>query len=213
MTTKIALIAAATASALLTALPAHAQWYAGASVGKSDITFDNAAQSDQFLDLGFTNPVTTSSTRDTGFRVFGGYQLHRYIAIEGAYVDLGSFGFKTDVSPTGSLSGDMKISGFEVSAVGTLPINDQFGVYARVGALAGETKTSYTGAGSVQVLIGGETQKKRSTQLSYGAGLAYNFNSKFSVRGEWARYTKLGSILTGGETDANLYSLGLVYRF
>lgn len=212
MSTKLALVTAA-ASALLLALPAHAQWYAGVSAGKSDIKFDNAAQSDQFLDLGFTNPVTTSSTRDTGFRLFGGYQLHRYVAIEAAYVDLGSFDFKTDVRPTGSLTGGMSITGFELSAVGTLPINDKFGLYARVGALAGETKTAYTGAGSVQVLIGGETQKKRSTQLAYGAGVTYNINSQLSVRGEWARYTKLGSVLTGGETDANLYSIGIAYRF
>lgn len=195
------------------AVPSYAQWYAGASVGKSDIKFDNAAQSSQFLDLGFFDAVTTSSKRDTGYRVFGGYQLHKYIAAEVAYVDLGRFGFRTDVNPRGALSGSTRIDGFEVSVLGTLPIGERFSAFARIGALAGQTKTSYTGSGSIETLIGGDNQKKRSTELVYGAGAMYNINKNLSVRGEWSRYDKLGNALTGGRTNANLYSLGLVYRF
>ena len=206
-------VAAMAIVGLSAAAPSYAQWYVGASIGKSDIKFDNAAQSDQFLDLGFSSPITTSTTKDTGYRAFGGYQLHKYIAIEAAYVDLGRFGFRTDVLPKGSLSGSTRIDGFEVSALGTLPLGDRFAVFARVGALAAETRTSYTGTGSIETVTGGETQKRRSTELVYGAGAMYNINKNFSVRGEWSRYEKLGSILTGGRTDANLYSLGLVYRF
>lgn len=207
------LVAAMAVAGLAAAAPSYAQWYVGASIGKSDIKFDNAAQSDQFLDLGFTNPSTTSSTKDTGYRAFGGYQLHKYIAIEAAYVDLGRFGFRTDVLPKGSLSGSTRIDGFELSALGTLPLGDRFGLFARVGALAADTRTSYTGTGSIETVTGGDVQKRRSTELVYGAGAMYNINKNFSVRGEWSRYEKLGSILTGGRTDANLYSLGLVYRF
>ncbi len=206
-------VAAMAVVGLGAATPSYAQWYVGGSVGKSDIKFDNAAQSDQFLDLGFTNPSTVSNTKDTGYRVFGGYQLHKYIAIEGAYVDLGRFSFRTDVTPKGSLTGSTRIDGFELSALGTLPIGDRFGLFARVGAFAAQTKTSYTGGGSIETLIGGDNQKKRSTELVYGAGAMYNINQNLSVRGEWSRYEKLGNIYTGGRTDANLYSLGLVYRF
>lgn len=206
-------VAAIAVMCLSAAAPSYAQWYVGASIGKSDIKFDNAAQSDQFLDLGFTNPSTTSSTKDTGYRAFGGYQLHKYIAIEAAYVDLGRFGFRTDVTPRGSLSGSTRIDGFEVSALGTLPVGDRFSVFARAGALAAETRTSYSGTGSIETLNGGENQKHRSTELVYGAGAMYNINKNFSVRGEWSRYEKLGSVLTGGRTNANLYSIGAVYRF
>ena len=206
-------VAALAVVGLSAAVPSYAQWYVGGSIGKSDIKFNNAAQSDQFLDLGFTNPTTVSSTKDTGYRLFGGYQLHKYIAVEGAYVDLGRFGFRTDVTPRGSLTGSTRIDGFELSALGTLPIGDRFGLFARVGALAAQTKTSYTGGGSIETLIGGDTQKKRSTELVYGAGAMFNINKNLSVRGEWSRYDKLGNVLTGGRTNANLYSLGIVYRF
>ena len=206
-------VAALAVIGLSAAAPSYAQWYVGGSIGKSDIKFNNAAQSDQFLDLGFTNPTTVSSTKDTGYRLFGGYQLHKYIAVEGAYVDLGRFGFRTDVTPRGSLTGSTRIDGFELSALGTLPIGDRFGLFARVGAVAAQTKTSYTGGGSIETLIGGDTQKKRSTELVYGAGAMFNINKNLSVRGEWSRYDKLGNVLTGGRTNANLYSLGIVYRF
>ena len=206
-------VAALAVVGLSAAAPSYAQWYVGASVGKSDIKFNNAAQSDQFLDLGFTNPSTVSNTKDTGYRAFGGYQLHKYIAIEAAYVDLGRFSFRTDVTPRGSLTGSTRIDGFELSALGTLPLGERFGLFARVGALSAETRTSYTGGGSIETLIGGDSQKRRSTELVYGAGAMFNINQNFSVRGEWSRYEKLGNVFTGGRTDANLYSLGLVYRF
>jgi OmpA-OmpF porin, OOP family len=218
MKNKIALATATATAAVATlmlaaAAPSHAQWYVGASVGKSDITFNNATQSEQFLDLGYLDPVTTSRNRDTGYRLFGGYQLHKNVALEAAYVDLGKFGFRTDVSPAGSLIASTRISGFELSALGLLPLNERFTLFARIGALAGDTKTSYAGSGSVEALLGGETQSKRSTQLSYGAGATFAINNRLAVRGEWSKYTQLGNEFTGGKTDANLYSLGLTYRF
>lgn len=206
-------VAAIAVVGLGVATPSFANWYIGGSVGKSDIKFDNAAQSDQFLDLGFTNPSTVSKTKDTGYRLFGGYQLHKYIAVEAAYVDLGRFSFRTDVTPRGSLSGSTRIDGFELSAVGTVPLGERFGVFARVGALAAQTKTSYTGSGSIETLLGGENQRKRSTELSYGVGVNYNINKNLAVRADWSRYERLGNVYTGGRTNANLYALGLVYRF
>ncbi len=207
------LVAAMAVVGLGAAAPSYAQWYIGASIGKSDIKFNNAAQSDQFLDLGFTNATTVSDTKDTGYRAFGGYQIHPYVAIEAAYVDLGRFGFRTDVSPAGSLSGSTRIDGFDVSALGTVPLGERFGLFGRVGVYAAQTRTSYTGGGSIETLIGGETQKKRGTKLVYGAGATFNINKNLALRGEWSRYEKLGDVFTGGRTDANLYSLGVVYRF
>jgi OmpA-OmpF porin, OOP family len=213
MKQKKSLAAAITTTVLLLSAPTSAQWYLGANAGSSKISFNNAAQADPFIDLGFDSATTTSDTSGTGVRLFGGYQLHKYLALEAAYVDLGKFGFRTDVMPAGALNGNMKISGLELAAIGTLPINERFGVFARAGAFSSETKTSYSGSGSVEVLTGAETQKKRRTQVSYGAGATFNVSKNISVRGEWSRYTKLGDALTGGQTDANLYSIGLVYRF
>ncbi|MGL4233532.1 MAG: outer membrane beta-barrel protein [Casimicrobium sp.] len=195
------------------ALPASAQWYVGTNVGRTDISFNNANQADQFLELGFDSAATTSDTKGTGARILGGYQLHKYAAVEAAYVDLGKFSFRTNVTPAGTLAATTKINGFELAAVGTFPIGDRFGIFARVGALIGETKTRYTGSGSVEIITDRDTQKKRSTQLSYGAGATFNVSKRFGIRAEWSRYSKLGDDFTGGKTDADFYGAGLVYRF
>jgi OmpA-OmpF porin, OOP family len=200
-------------AAALIAAPAGAQWYVGANIGNSELKRNESIQADQFLELGFDSATTTSDRRDVGYRVFGGYQLHKNIAIEGAYVDLGKFSSRSDVMPTGSLNGATKINGFELSVVGILPVSERFGLFARLGAFSSDTKTAYSGTGSVEVITGAETQSKRSTQLSYGVGATYNVNKRIAVRGEWARYAKLGNTLTGGEAIANLYLLGLTYRF
>lgn len=210
---KKILFAIFAATNLAAIAPSYAQWYVGASAGQADIKSDSAALADQFLDLGFESAVTSTKKRDTGYRLFGGYQIHRYIAAELSYVDLGKFSSSTKVTPAGSLDSKTSIKGGEISIVGTLPVNDSLGIFVRAGALAAETKTTYVGTGSIITVSGGEEQKQKSTQLSYGAGAHFNINKQFAVRGEWARYTKLGSELTGGKTDANLYSIGLLYRF
>jgi OmpA-OmpF porin, OOP family len=199
-------------AALLTT-HASAQWYIGANVGVSDVKRSDAIQADQFLDLGFDSATIATDKRDVGLRLFGGYQLHKNFALEAAYVDLGKFSFRGDVAPSGTLNGATKINGAELSALGMLPVNERIGVFARLGAFSAETKTAYSGNGSVEIINGAETQKKRSTKLSYGVGATFNINKRIALRSEWSRYTKLGNTLTGGQTDANLYSLGIVYRF
>jgi OOP family OmpA-OmpF porin len=206
----IAILAALATSATL---PAHAQFYAGGSVGRSDISLDGDKRSDQFLDLGFESATTKIDDKDTAYRIFGGYQLHRYFAVEAAYVDLGRVSFDTTVVPQGTLDGRTRIKGFELSAVGMLPLNDDFSLFARVGAFSADTKTSYVSSGSVELVTGAERQKERSTKLSYGAGATYKLTEHLDLRGEYARYTKLGNERTGGETDANVVSIGVSYRF
>ncbi len=198
---------------LTAAAPSYAQWYVGATGGQTDIKANNAQLADQFLDLGFDSANTSTNKRGSGYRVFGGYQIHRYLATELSYVDLGRYDSHTTVSPTGALDSRTKISGGEISLLGMLPITDGFSVFAKVGAFAAETKASYVGSGSVQTVNGGQSQKQKGTELSYGVGADYLIDKRFAVRGEWSRYTKLGNELTGGKTDVNLYSVGVLYRF
>lgn len=201
--------------ALALAVPfgAHAQAYVGASVGRSDISIDAEARSDPFLDLGFDSASTAVEDNDTAYRVYGGYMFMPYLGVELGYVDLGRFSFRTDVQPTGALSGRTRINGGELSLVGRVPLGDAFAVYARAGVYSARTRTDYTGSGSVTVIDGAERQSKRTTKPAYALGATYDFTPHIGMRAEWARYDKLGDELTGGETDANLVSIGVTYRF
>ena len=194
-------------------ISAHAQFYVGGSVGRSDISIDKASQSSQFLNLGFDSATTTSSDNDTAFRVFGGYQFIPYLGVEAAYVDLGRFDFTTRVDPAGSFTGKPQIRGGELSLVGRVPIGERFAIYARAGLFYARTKTTYSGDGSVELITGAESQKKSGTNGSYALGASYAFTPNWSIRTEWARYDGLGNDLTGGRTAANLISIGGVYTF
>lgn len=198
---------------LTAAIPAQAQLYAGASVGRSDISLDRNRISDPFLDLGFHSASTTSSDTDTAYRAYAGYLFLPYLGVEAAYVDLGSFNFRTKVDPAGSLTGKPSIKGGELSVVGRLPIGERFAVYGRAGVFSARTNTRYSAAGSVELIDGAERQHKSSTKPSYAIGASYDFTKNIGMRAEWARYTKLGGDLTGGQTDANLATIGLTYTF
>jgi opacity protein-like surface antigen len=193
--------------------PAYAQFYAGASVGRSDVSIDRNALADAFLDLGFTGASTTSSDTDTAYRAYAGYLFLPYLGVEAAYVDLGSFRFRTDVDPAGSLTGRPGIKGGELSLVGRLPIGDRFAVYGRAGVFSARTTTHYSAAGSVELIEGAQGQRKQTNKPAYALGASYDFTQHVGARAEFARYTKLGDDLTGGQTDANLVSIGLTYTF
>ncbi|HEY0195486.1 MAG TPA: outer membrane beta-barrel protein, partial [Kofleriaceae bacterium] len=198
---------------LAAAVPAHAQLYAGASLGRSDISVERNRISDPFLDLGFDSASTTSSDTATAYRAYAGYLFLPYLGVEAAYVDLGSFRFRTNVDPGGSLSGKPSIKGGELSVVGRLPIGERFALYGRAGLFSARTRTRYAATGSVELIEGAERQHKSSTKPSYAIGASYDFTQHLGVRAEWARYTQLGGDLTGGQTDANLASIGFTYTF
>lgn len=194
-------------------LQAHAQVYAGGSVGHSNLSIDRDAVTGQLLDLGFNAAATTADESDTAFRLFAGYQFNPYFALEAAYVDLGEFRFRSTVDPAGSFQGTPSVTGEEVSAVGRFPFAERFAVYARVGGWFSRTRTTYAGTGSVELVSGAERQKKNASGAAYAVGGTYALNSHLGLRAEWAQYLDLGNDLTGGKTDARLVSIGVTYMF
>ncbi len=95
-------------------------FYAGASVGEASIDACGSAGA-----LGFT----TCDDSDTGWKIFGGYDLSDNFAVEGAWADLGEM----TASTSGQLQRGIEVDGFILDAKGTLPLNEQFGVFAKLG--------------------------------------------------------------------------------
>lgn len=201
------------AALALAALPAAAQWYVGAAIGDSRASFHGPSQADQFIDLGFLDASTSMDRSDTMYRLYGGWRFHRYFAVELGYADLGKYVMRTTVSPPGTLDTSMRTDGADLSLVGIYPVWERLQAFGRIGAYAARTRASYNGTGSVEVIPGAGNQSHRSTHAAYGLGLVYDFNPRWSVRGEWSRYDKLGTALTGGEFDASVWSAGLQWRF
>ena len=184
-------------------------WYGGINVGQSRAKIDDARIVSGLLGSGFVTPSITNDDRDTGYKLFGGYQFNRNFALEGGYFDLGKFGFTANTLPLGTLNGRIKIKGANLDLVGMLPLTERFSAFGRVGVSRAEARDSFTGTGFVRVL--NPNLQKRDTNVKYGVGLQYAFTEALGMRAEVERYRINDAV--GNKGDIDLVSLGLVYRF
>ena len=188
------------------AMAQDAGWYAGANIGQTRSSLDNASISNSLL--GATPPVITSIVEDNtdrGFKLFGGYQINKYLALEGGYFDLGEFDFVTSTNPADRLSGNIQVRGVNLDAVGTLPITDKFSAFGRLGVTHARTKGSFAGATTVN------STRASDNNLKVGLGVQYAFTDALSLRAEIERYRINDAV--GNKGDIDMASVGLVYRF
>jgi OOP family OmpA-OmpF porin len=170
---------------------AMAQGYIGASIGQSDLNVDCAG-------------TITCDTKDTGFKIFGGYMFTPNLGIEGAYFDLGKSTQSGVVPPFGTVTAEFKASGFAVYGVALAPI-DQFSVFAKLGIASTKVKLSGTVSG-----LGSASDSETNTNVAWGLGAGYNFTKNLGVRLEWERFR---AEFQGEKEDVDLLSVGLNYRF
>ena len=184
-------------------------FYGGANVGRTGATIDDARITSGLAAGGFKTNSISDRDRDTGYKVFGGYQINRNFAIEGGYFDLGKFGYTANTTPAGTLSGNMRVKGLNLDLVGTLPFSERFSAFGRVGLNYAQAKDNFSGTGALGVANANPSEK--GTNLKLGAGLQYALSDAWSVRGELERYRVKDGIGNRGHID--MASVGLVYRF
>ncbi|WP_394755789.1 outer membrane beta-barrel protein [Rhodoferax sp.] len=199
------------------AIADDAGWYAGANVGRSGTHIDDARITSGLLGGGLTVTSISDRDRDTGYKLFGGYQFNKYLGVEGGYFDLGTFGFTANTSSagelgsvnTGSLTGDIRLKGVNLDLVGTLPITEKFSVFGRAGVAYARANDTFRSTGAVAVL--NPNPSKRDTNYKFGAGVQYAFTDNLAMRAEVERYRINDAV--GNKGDIDLVSLGLIYRF
>lgn len=184
-------------------------WYAGANAGQSRATIDDVRITSGLLNSGFTSTSISDDDRNTGYKIYGGYQFNRNFALEGGYFDLGKFGFNATTVPAGTLSGSIKLRGLNLDLVGSLPITQRLSAFGRLGVNYAEARDSFTGTGAVNVLD--PNPSKRDTNLKVGLGLQYALTQSLAMRAELERYRINDAV--GNKGDIDLVSVGLVYRF
>jgi len=193
------------------ALAEDSGWYGGVNVGQGRAKIDDSRITNTIIGSGFTAPSINDDNRDTGYKIFGGYQMNKNFALEGGYFNLGKYGYTaTMAAPTaGTLNGNIKLQGLNLDLVGTLPITEKFSAFGRVGLNYAEARDSFSGTGMVNVL--NSNPSKRDTNLKVGLGVQYNFTEALAMRMEAERYRINDAV--GNKGDIDLISLGLIYRF
>lgn len=198
-----------TAIAYPFAFAEEAGWYGGLNIGQSRAKIDDARITSGLIGGGFASAALTNDDRDTGFKVFGGYQFNKNFSLEGGYFDLGRFGFVANTVPLGSLTGNIKIKSVNLDLVGTLPLTERLSAFGRLGVSNAKAEDRFTGTGLVRVL--NPNPSKRDTNGKFGVGLQYAFTDSLGMRAEVERYRINDAV--GNKGDVDLVSLGLVYRF
>lgn len=157
------LTALALSTALLSAPTfAAGPYYGGVSLGTSDI--DNCRG-----DCG-----------DTGIKLLGGYQVTPTVGVEVAYIDLGKFG------------NNVRASALGISALGKLPLQNNFSLFGRLGINNARIK--------------GNGVSDSSIELGYGLGASYAYSPTVDFRAEWER-------IAFDSADGSLLSVGVVMKF
>jgi OOP family OmpA-OmpF porin len=188
---KILAASAIALSGTLAATQASAQAFIGGSLGQSDI------------DDEITTGLITSGTvdgKDTGWKLFGGYMFNQHFGVEGAYVDLGEVSYSGDFNGSPVTGGNVEVSGFNIAAIGSYPINEQFSVFGKIGLFLWDAEASDTTGGAPF------SAKEDGTDISFGLGVGYNFTRNLGVRAEW-------ELFKTDDADASLISIGVLWRF
>lgn len=163
------------------ALPAQAQnWYGGFSFGN----FDHDAFGE----------------KDTGLKLFAGYQFSKTSAFEFGYVDLGEV---TITGPGGTAS--VESTGFTGSLVGHLPVaGDKASVFGKIGLFMWSSDLT----GNIPSLGGLLAVSDDGVDLTYGIGFQWKVGKTAAVRVEWEHFDDDGDFTTG-----DMLSLGVTFGF
>lgn len=138
----------------------------------------------------------------TGYKLFGGYNVAKYFAVEGAYVDGASV--KMDMAGSEPFSSSFETSGFAFRAMGVWPVHEKVSLFADYGMYMwdGDATVSdgtFSASGSTD-----------GTDPVYGIGLGWQAMPKGNVRVEIERYEASAE---GVDLDTDMISVGFAYRF
>lgn len=202
----LGVIAAAAISLPLASQAADDAWYVSADFGQAHYS----GVTGTVASLGGASHVSDS---DTGYRFSGGYQFNTYWGAEVSYVDFGQA--EADVTipapAAGTFSGKRKAHGFVFAGTGAYPFNEDWSIFGRFGAIMGHLETESAGTGSLAGSTG--TQSSTDWKVTYGIGVNWKLTNHWILRAGWDQFSSLGNQNKTGETDVNLTSVGIVYRF
>ncbi len=147
---------------------------------------------------------------DTGFHIYGGYNVNEYLSLEAGYRDLGEYGL--DASLPGVVDGELSFEAraLDFAAVGHLPVSDSFSFYGKVGM------TYWDADADVDVTIGADSyvgsDDARGLDPLLGVGAEWNLGV-VSLTAGVERLFDIGDSNHTTKQDLDAYSLGVKYNF
>lgn len=171
-------------------------------------------------------PGSQCDGNDGSWRLFAGYQFNRYFSAELGFADLGrtsASGIPGPITVTTSTSStlDTEATAWDLVGVGALPLSERLSLTGKLGLYQADVKsrlvrTIFSRLVTPPAPVGGSPfvteSREDDSGVTFGLGVRYDFTRHLGVRAEWQRYGKVGTGATG-ESDIDVLSAGLVYRF
>ncbi len=215
---RISVLSLSTAALLFGTGFAHAAssadkpgWYAGLDVARSNIGSGEGGIDGVFANQGISS-ATSISNQATGLGLNLGYRYNRFFAVEGGYIDFGKYDYNsTTTAPAAdTLQGNYKANAWSLSAVGILPLDNQWSLFGKAGITDTKATLSASSASGATSVNGGSDS---GTGFVAGAGATYDFAKNWFGKAELDRYAHVGNSSSTGEMNMNVFSLGVGMRF
>jgi len=168
-----------------------------------DVGQTNAQDACSTAGLPFGSYTSGCSETATAFRFAAGMQFDPIWGMEASYASYGqsSLGVLT-IPGFGSVAGgDWKLTGFQVSATGTFPMNDTVAIIAKLGLA------------STTVNLTAVSQSATSNNLAFGIGAQFSVAPNVAIRAQYENLGTVGDANTTGTVKVSLLTAGLVYKF
>jgi OOP family OmpA-OmpF porin len=160
----------------------------------------NVGRTNSDPDIGFAS--VSRDEKDTGFKFYGGYGFTRNWGAEVGFVDLGKVNNVYRVG-TANISLNYRTRSLYAAGTGTLPLNDRFSLFGKLGVAANRTSGSVSAAG---INFNG---RGTESSLMGGIGAKYDFTPNLGVVLEYEDFGKVDD----GNAKANMWSAGVRYKF
>lgn len=187
---------------------ANSAWYIGAGIGRSRGSIDQDRLTRSLSANGASVTAFSTDERDTGYKLFVGKQLNRYLALELGYFDLGKFSFNSTTSGNGAFNGEAGFRGANLDLLAQLPLSERLSLLGRVGANYAKASTHFSG--NRLNAVTGPNPSERKLNAKAGLGLEYKLSEALALRGEVERYRVNDAV--GNRGDVDLLSVSLVYK-
>ena len=187
---------------------ANSAWYIGAGIGRSRGNIDQDRLTRSLSANGAAVTAFGTDERDTGYKLFVGKQLNRYLALELGYFDLGKFSFNSTTSGNGVFNGEAGFRGANLDLLAQLPLSERLSLLGRVGANYAKASTHFSG--NRLNAVTGPNPSERKLNAKAGLGLEYKLSEALALRGEVERYRVNDAV--GNRGDVDLLSVSLVYK-
>ncbi len=169
------------------------QWLLAATLLISSASSTTIASPGVYFGVGLGDAKLNETGIDDemGKKLFAGYQVNRFFAVEAGYTDFGSYN-------SSSLGFSSDLDGLEINLLASYPIGPRFSVFGKLGFWEWDYE--------VEDSNGAAISDRGGHNLVHGAGLDFKLNRRFKVRGSWDEYRVDDGI-------ANFINLNVLYTF